>query len=165
MKASEQEGVWLYRVLKKIDFFSECSLGEIESLISNLIKKNYKKGQRVFNQGDDADYLYILFQGNVGIFVKSGIGKKKIASLDSGNYFGEMSLVLGDKKSATAVCETPCDFFLLFKNDFNDFVYRNPSIKEKINRIIEKRNAEKNLELKSEKSGKGLLKKLFGFNK
>lgn len=66
--------------------------------------KNYKKGEIIFRQGDDAKTMFTVLWGRVGIFLDYGTGKeKKLAELEGEGFFGEMGLLDHEPRSATAV--------------------------------------------------------------
>ncbi|WP_196812511.1 cyclic nucleotide-binding domain-containing protein [Butyrivibrio sp. XPD2002] len=72
------------------------------TVITNL--KGYEDGQVVFNEGDDSCCMYDVQKGKVGIFLNYGTDKqKKIAEIGAGRVFGEMGMVEGLPRSATAV--------------------------------------------------------------
>ncbi len=66
--------------------------------------KTYGRGTIILRQGEPGDCMYVVQSGRVGIFQDYGQPQeKKIAELMSGEYFGEMSLLDHEPRSATAV--------------------------------------------------------------
>ncbi len=66
--------------------------------------KNYMKDDVIFMQGDESTCMYEVQQGRVGIFLDYGTDKeKKIAEIGPDRIFGEMGMVEGLPRSATAV--------------------------------------------------------------
>ncbi len=67
---------------------------------------NFKKGEVLFREGDLQDFAYVIINGSVDICIDSEEGLKKIAVLSESNILGEMSLIDGSPRSATAIaCE------------------------------------------------------------
>ncbi len=89
---------------------------------------HFKASEMVFDQGDLADYLYIILKGRVAI-IKKGPEKKErvVAELSEGNFFGEIALTKEITRTAKVVCLEPTDLiaipkeeFLVMKDSFTD---------------------------------------------
>lgn len=66
--------------------------------------QTYKKGQVIFKEGDKADCMYDIRWGSVGIYANYGTKQEKILTkLSAEEFFGEMGLIDGEPRSATAV--------------------------------------------------------------
>lgn len=63
----------------------------------------FKEGEVIFRQGDPEGYAYIILSGYVEIRVESANGSAKIATLGPQNLLGEISIIDGGPRSATAV--------------------------------------------------------------
>jgi CRP/FNR family transcriptional regulator, cyclic AMP receptor protein len=62
----------------------------------------FKAGQVVFNQGDEADQMYVVVDGGIAIT----IGGALVGTAGPGEAFGEMALIDGSRRSGTAVANT-----------------------------------------------------------
>jgi len=66
----------------------------------------FRKGQIIFREGDPGNYMYAIHGGSVGIYLDYGTAQeKKLTTLYSNSFFGEMGLISEEKRSATAVVE------------------------------------------------------------
>ena len=66
----------------------------------------YYKGTIIFRQGETGNYMYAVQSGSVGIYTNYGTDiEKKLTSLYANSFFGEMSLLEMEARSATAVAE------------------------------------------------------------
>ena len=64
----------------------------------------YKKQELIFREGDKSDGMYVVQSGKVGIYANYGTEKQKeLTVLEEGSFFGEMGMVRGLPRSATAV--------------------------------------------------------------
>ena len=63
----------------------------------------FKAGQRIFAEGEAADYCYQVFRGKVQIVLPSGGKTEPIATIGPGEVFGEMGIIDDGPRSATAV--------------------------------------------------------------
>ena len=67
---------------------------------------SFKKGQIIFREGDTGNYMYAVHNGTVGIYVNYGTKEEnKLTTLFADSFFGEMSLISDEPRSATAVIE------------------------------------------------------------
>ncbi len=67
-------------------------------------KVHYIRNDVIFRQGDEAGSMYEVISGSVGIYTDYGKrGQKMLASLKEGQFFGEMAMIEGVPRSATAV--------------------------------------------------------------
>src|SRR4051794_10031810 len=108
--------------LKPITLLQGIDNALLRRLAAALEQKNYDDGQVVFAQGDPGDAMYFLVQGEVRVEVRTdatGTSRKTLTVLQSGDYFGEMSLFDQKPRSATAVAVTPTELLRLTKADFD----------------------------------------------
>ena len=82
-----------------IPLFRILSDDKIEFIQNNLQIEKYQNGKKIINQGDIGDKLFIIKSGRVDFFVNS----RYIRSLNDGEDFGAKSLILSDKRTATAI--------------------------------------------------------------
>lgn len=89
----------------KIELFREQGLSgaELETLANFSNVKRYPGGTFLFHEGDDGHEMYVVLEGQVMIskFIPGG-GEEALAILDRGDFFGEMSLIDGEPRSADA---------------------------------------------------------------
>ncbi len=130
----------LYQTLKRIDFFADLSVHEMDLLIGALKTEAAGAGKTVVKQGKVGDCLYIISEGTVGVWIGTGLfSSRRTAGLKEGEYFGEMALLDDQRRKATVKAETACKFLVLHRRDFWDIIMKNPAIEEKINVISKKR--------------------------
>lgn len=65
--------------------------------------RSFADGETIFDEGDEGSHLYIIQSGQIEICRQGRGGKRVVARLGSGEFFGEMSVVLGEPRSARAV--------------------------------------------------------------
>lgn len=80
---------------------------------------HFKASEMVFDQGDLADYLYIILKGRVAIIKKfDRDGEKILKELGVGNFFGEIALTKDITRTAKVVCMEPTDLIAIPKEEF-----------------------------------------------
>ena len=87
-----------------------------------------KANEIIFKEGDKSDCMYDIRQGSVGIFANYGTKEEKLlVELSRDQFFGEMGIIEGYPRSATAVAlNDATELAVITKNDFEDYCKRNP---------------------------------------
>jgi CRP/FNR family cyclic AMP-dependent transcriptional regulator len=113
-------------LLQTIPLFESLERDDLNALASRLREVSVEAGQTVFAQGDEGDSMYVIQNGAVDIV--AGVGKQKVtvASLFKQQYFGELSLLDGAPRSATAVANRATQLLALDRDDFVEFIKRRP---------------------------------------
>ena len=98
--------------------------------------KTYQKGDTLFVEGDESQDLYFLVSGHLEVLK----GDKKIAEItEPGALFGELSFLLGAKRTATVQAENEVTALRIPKNEVSTFLKEFPAVAEKITEIIARR--------------------------
>ncbi len=128
-------------VLKTVPFFRTLGKDGIEFIVERLKFKPFDAEERICEIGDPGDRLYIIISGRVRVVVYPEGSKKEtvIAYLGGGDYFGEMSLLTGEPRSATVITTEPSEMFILNKTDFDVIMERFPSITLSMGKIMSQR--------------------------
>ncbi|MCX7631947.1 MAG: Crp/Fnr family transcriptional regulator [Turneriella sp.] len=94
---------------------------------ADLVKRfgaTYNPGQIIFKEGDYADEMYIIHQGQVNISKRARNAEQVLATLRDGDFFGEMALFTDSPRSATATVVTESVILRIDKKSF-DFMINN----------------------------------------
>jgi PAS domain S-box-containing protein len=113
---------------------------KIEEIIHNPGLNKYmttfQAGQTVFLEGDHSEDLYILVSGALDVLK----GKKKISDISGvGSFFGEMSLLLGAKRTATVKAKDDVRAILIPKEEITAFLREFPDVGMEITRALARR--------------------------
>ncbi|MDF9407524.1 cyclic nucleotide-binding domain-containing protein [Pelotomaculum isophthalicicum JI] len=123
----------IVRILKKIPFFEGLDARTLEffARCATLIK--VKKGEMIFREGQTSDKMYIIVQGKVEISRTGKDGQVRIlAQLEHPDMLGEMTLLDGKPRSATAIAGEDSILFSLSRQDFQIFLKSNFPVALKI---------------------------------
>ncbi len=120
---------FLFRIskLRKISLFKHLPELELMELSHMMKKEHFKQGEAVFSEGAAGDKIYLLIKGKVKV-VKN---KKTIRELDRGSYFGEVSIMLNQPRSASIIALTKLTIYTISA----DFFLKN--IDSKIHEILQ----------------------------
>jgi len=148
MKPTTGELDQIRKVLKDIDFLQHLSQGETDKLIFGFEKTTMKEGDILITQGKSGSIFYIIASGIVGVFLKRSLLDKKVATLATGEFFGEMSLISDEPRSASVICEADGEVYTLLRTTFRDVIMHNSHISQVIKDTAARRQKEtKELEL------------------
>jgi len=101
-------------LLARVPLFSQLNAIGLESLARNVVKRRYKRGESIVVQGSKSIALYVLIAGRASVVAVDGQGKEVIlASLQPGDYLGEMSLIDGAPHSANVMADRQTDVLVL----------------------------------------------------
>ncbi|HEX5100349.1 MAG TPA: DUF1003 domain-containing protein [Polyangiaceae bacterium] len=113
-------------LLREIPLFESMEDSDLIVLGNKLTQKAFGEGDVIFDQGDEGDAMYLIEEGAVDIVAGSGSQRVTLASLFSGQYFGELSLLDGAPRSATALAARPTHALALERDHFVEFVRSRP---------------------------------------
>ena len=117
----------------KLQTFYNFSDEELDQLTSRAVARSYKNQSLIMNEGDRSDSFYIIESGRVRIFVSDEEGKEfTLNTLEPGDYFGELSILDGSPRSASAITMEPTKLLIIQKHDFENFLRENPDASLKI---------------------------------
>jgi len=134
---SPTEKVDLQKSLLSIPIFSKLTRRELGMLMNIIHNRIYVAGEYIFYQGDPGLGLYIIRDGEVIIQRKKGEEEiVSLASFSKGDFFGELALIDGEKRSASAVSNSSTRLAVIFKPDLDEFIENYPKSGIKILRGI-----------------------------
>lgn len=113
-------------LLQKIPLFESLEQDDLEALANKLREVAVESGQTVFAQGDEGDAMYLIEDGAVDIVAGAGKQKVTLTSLFKQQYFGELSLLDGAPRSATAIASRNTQLLALERDDFVEFIKKRP---------------------------------------
>ncbi len=110
-------------------------LKEIGSLM------NFETDETIIQQGEIGEDMFILLQGNVEVIIISEfVGHEvRIAQLQTGDIFGEMSMIEDKPRSATVRAIKKCTVFRIHKDRFAEFITKDSSVAVKMLEILSNR--------------------------
>ena len=103
------------KFIKQIPIFSTLSDEKAQMVLDSVDMKSYVTGDIVFQQGDAGDGLFGVIFGGVEVIMDD----KQIAILGNNDFFGEMSLIADEPRSATVRATSDLSAFFLSKQAFD----------------------------------------------
>ncbi|MDB5267124.1 MAG: hypothetical protein JWP58_164 [Hymenobacter sp.] len=119
-------------ILKGTSLFAntpENILGNIEPIMREV---TFEAGQEIFSKGSLGTSLFIVSEGEVGIFD----GPRQLTTFRSGDFFGELALLDAEARSASAVALGPATAFRIDQEDFYDVMEDCPEVTRNILKVL-----------------------------
>ena len=133
MRVSETREQSAVELLRSVPLFADLEEGELERFSHVAVPRSFPAGTRVFHEGDSSDACYIVSEGNFRVTREHSDGRAiTLATLGPGEIFGELAMLDGDKRSASAESITDGTLLALPANDVRSLLARNPEIALKL---------------------------------
>jgi CRP-like cAMP-binding protein len=127
----------LLNSISSIRIFKDLNSKEISQLKKVIHTRTYLAGEYIFNQGDPGIGIYFIQEGEV--VIKRSVDPVEnilLASFKKGDFFGELALIDGEKRSASAIAKTDVVLSVIFKPELDEFNERFPRKGIKISQQI-----------------------------
>ncbi len=142
--------MFLNSYLKKIPLFSSFSDDQLDLLSKAGIMKNYPKGSTIVSQHDPGDTFYSVVSGRVKVSLLHEDGNEVVLCiLKEGDFFGELSLLDKEPRSASVISLTDTSLFLITQGRFKHLITSNSGILEKVLQGVCKRLRDANETIKN----------------
>lgn len=130
--------------LRSVEAFSVLTDSERDLLAGRLRSTPFASGELLMKQGTVADWLYIIFEGKAEVRLYSGDSDsyRVVKTLGQGAVLGEMGLLTGEPRTATAVAAGEARCYRLDHDGFRDVLASRPEIARSIAALLAKRKLE-----------------------
>lgn len=131
-----------------IELFATLSAEQHHAIVTTAQTATFTKGERLVKQGDTGDSLFVVLHGEVTISIRDEHGHQiDINRRTAGDFFGEMSLLTGEPRSATVTAAAETDVLILDKAALRTLTEADPSVLEKLVAAVERRQANRDSKL------------------
>lgn len=106
-------------LIRRVPLFSMLTAQQAASVAQAVVKRRFKRGEAIVEQGKKSNALTILLTGRARVISSDSRGREVIlATLRPGDYVGEMSLIDDEPHSATVLAEVQTDGLILGQTEF-----------------------------------------------
>jgi len=119
------------RELNKMGLFAELTRREVRVVDGFMHERNYLQGEVIFDEGEQGEAFYLVLDGQV-LICHQGQMDQPIATLGTGQFFGELALLDDAPRSAQARAADDCTLLVLFRGDFLGLMQSHSLIASKI---------------------------------
>lgn len=138
------------KFLKNVPLFSDFSEEELDKLLAISKEKTYPKDSIIFQRDEIGNFFFLICSGKVKVILETEEGKEGILSiLYPKEFFGEMSLLDGEPRSASIVALEDTSVLLINRDDFLNLLYKHPEIALKILKTLSLRLRKANRQIET----------------
>jgi small-conductance mechanosensitive channel/CRP-like cAMP-binding protein len=129
------------RALGSVDLFRGLTTEVRREIADHLVFTPFAAGESVCREGDNDDGLYMIVEGDAIVRIGAGPQEREVARLVAGQFFGEMSLMTGEARTATVVAATDMLCYRVDKPAFQVVLRQSPTIIEHIAEVLAARRS------------------------
>jgi CRP-like cAMP-binding protein len=147
---------------------------QLEKLCRAARLQRFGRGEKVIEQGSAGDSMFILLAGQAEVRVRKNEAETPVATLETGDAFGEMSLLTGEPRSATVVARRDCELWEIGKEPMRELLEENTALVERLGELLAQRRLKnegllatttsaREMQTKQDEYTQGFLRKLSAF--
>src|SRR6266481_4192637 len=129
-------------VLRSEALFECLSDEQIQSLVQQSQVSHFGRGERVIREGAEGDSMFVLLRGAAEVSISKNGTSIPVATLKAPDCFGEMSLLTGERRTATVRAETDCQVMEIGKPVMAELLRASPDCLERLSELLAKRKME-----------------------
>jgi CRP-like cAMP-binding protein len=125
--------------LKRVPLYSSLSLDQLRTIAAHMTERNMLPDEIIFREGDRSLELYLIVSGKLDIVKHFGATPRTLATLQAGDFFGDMAIFEDRPRSADAVGAEEGILLVLSPEHFRQVVLQDPAISFEIFRELSAR--------------------------
>jgi CRP/FNR family cyclic AMP-dependent transcriptional regulator len=119
----------------RVPLFTGLTASEVAVIATSAEEREARAGEVLVRQGTEGDEFFIVDTGEI-VIRKDGV---EVRRLGPGDYLGEIALVYGGKRTATAVASAPSHLYVLRREAFERMMRSQPQIQSKVMETVSER--------------------------
>lgn len=131
-----------------VDIFSLLSNDDLLNIVKGSIYKVFAPGEVIVQQDEEGDSLFFVISGSLAAYINGDA----VGTIEKNHFFGEMSLLTGEKRKATVIAKEETHLLEITKTVIEPYIKRQDFLNLLVNVIAERE--QKNLSLKSDNEDK-----------
>jgi CRP-like cAMP-binding protein len=128
-------------LIRKVPLFSRCSRAELKEIAKLADEIDLRQGKEMTREGAPGREFFVLLEGTADVRKKG----RKINTLRAGDFFGEISLVSRQPRTATVTATSPVRALVVTDYSFRHLLDESPQIKTKVMEAMAERLAPETL--------------------
>lgn len=130
-----------YTLISRVELFASLDAEELRDLAASLVVRRFDEADWLMRTGEPGDSMYVVTEGLLHVYIKPADGdeERRVAQIVPGNFFGEMSLLTGEPRSASIRAATDSICFEITKDTLTRLFARRPDLARRISRKVARR--------------------------
>lgn len=124
------------RILRREALFSCLGDEQIELLVKEAEANHFGRGEAVIEEGTEGDSMFVLLRGAAQVSVSKNGAQIRVGTLRQGDCFGEMSLLTGEKRTATVRAEKDCEVLEISKPVMGELLRSSPECLDQLSELL-----------------------------
>jgi small-conductance mechanosensitive channel/CRP-like cAMP-binding protein len=129
-------------ILETEPLFACLDEEQLTSMIRGAQTSHFGRGERIIEQGADGSSMFVLLEGTAQVSVLQNGAAIRVGILRAGDCFGEMSLLTGEKRTATIRAEHDCEVLEISKPVMSKLLHDSPECVEQLSDLLARRKLE-----------------------
>jgi small-conductance mechanosensitive channel/CRP-like cAMP-binding protein len=126
-------------ILRQQPLFKCLSDHQLDALLPRGKVIHFGRGETMIRQGDKGDSMFIIVEGEANVEAERNGQSMLVASIKSGDCFGEMSLLTGERRSASVVANSDCEVVEIGKAVLAQSLKENPGLMAQLSELLAQR--------------------------
>jgi small-conductance mechanosensitive channel/CRP-like cAMP-binding protein len=141
-RTGEEEREEAREILRNEALFQSLSDDQINNLVEGSHLEHFGRGERVIEEGAEGNSMFVLLRGSANVSVSKNGSAIRVGALHSGDYFGEMSLLTGERRTATVRAVADCYVLKISKPTMAEVIRQAPECLNQLSELLAKRKME-----------------------
>ncbi|HEY4284371.1 MAG TPA: mechanosensitive ion channel family protein [Chthoniobacterales bacterium] len=129
-------------ILRGDPLFQCLSEEQVDTIVKQSRLDHFGRGERLIEEGAEGDSMFVLLRGAAHVSVAKNGSSIQVATLNSGDCFGEMSLLTGERRSATVRAQGDCYVMEISKPVMAQIIHDSPDCLRQLSEILANRKIE-----------------------
>ena len=129
-------------LLSRVDLLAPLEESELACVAASMKTRTFPRGEDLVTAGDAGESFFVLIEGVLDVVVGIDGAEKSVALLAPGEFFGEMSLLTGERRSATVRAVTESVVYEIGKDIIVEIMEQRPSLAENLATILARRRTQ-----------------------
>src|SRR5436190_19107994 len=130
------------KILRGEPLFQCLADDQLDALLQHSRLNHFGRGERVIVEGAEGDSMFVLLRGSANVSVAKNGAPIRVGTLHSGDCFGEMSLLTGERRTATVRATADCYVLEISKPVMGEVIRQSPECLNQLSELLAKRKME-----------------------
>lgn len=123
-------------LLRHCPMFTDLPAETLSQVAGKVFLERHAAGTAIVRQGEAADTFYVIFSGSVEVTVEESGTVRTVRRMGPGEFFGELALLEGGRRTATVTVTEPAELLSLRKREFDVVMASSVSFEEQLRRAV-----------------------------